>query len=65
MPLSAKDDIMTHVREHTKYPSTKSELIAACGNMSDIPKTDKEWIEQNLPDRTYNTADEVVRALRL
>jgi len=65
MPLSAKDDIMTHVREHTKYPSTKSELIAACGDMSDVPKTDKEWIEQNLPDRTYSTADEVIRALRL
>jgi len=65
MPLSSKTDIIKHVREHAKYPSTKSELIAQCAGMSDVPKVDKEWIEQNLPDRTYNTADEVIRALGL
>jgi DNA-binding HxlR family transcriptional regulator len=64
MPLS-KADIIAHVREHTKYPSTKGELTAACADMSDIPKADKQWIQQNLPDRTYNTADEVIRALKL
>ena len=48
-----------------KYPATKSELVVQCAGMSDVPKVDKEWVEQNLPERTYNTADEVIRALRL
>jgi len=65
MPLTAKADIVKHIREHTKYPSSKSELVAACAGMSDVPKVDKEWFEQNLPDRTYSTADEVIRELRL
>lgn len=65
MPITAKADIIKHIREHTKYPSTKSELIAACAGMSDVPKVDKEWFKENLPDRTYSTADEVIRALKL
>jgi len=65
MPISSKADILAHIREHAKYPSTKSELIAACTGMSDVPKADREWFEQNLPNRIYSTADEVIRALKL
>ena len=65
MPLSSKAEILAHVKEHAKYPSTKSDLIAACSGMSDVAKVDKEWFEQNLPDKTYSTADEVIRALKL
>jgi len=65
MPLTSKEDVLKHIREHGKYPSTKSELVAQCSEMSDVPKVDKEWFEQNLPDRTYSAADEVIRALKL
>jgi hypothetical protein len=65
MPPSSKAEVLAHIREHGKYPSTKSELIAACAGMSDVPKVDKEWFEKNLPDRSYSTADEVIRTLKL
>lgn len=65
MPLSAKADVMKHIREHNKYPATKRELVDSCSGMSDVPVADKEWFEKNLPDKTYYTADEVIRALNL
>jgi len=65
MTLSSRAEILAHVREHAKYPSTKSELIAFCAGMSDVPKVEREWVEQNLPNRTYSTADEVIRSLKL
>jgi hypothetical protein len=65
MSLSSRAEILAHVREHAKYPFTKSELIAFCAGMSDVPKAEREWVEQNLPDRTYSTADEVIRSLKL
>jgi hypothetical protein len=65
MPLTAKDDVVKHIREHSKYPTTKKELVAACSGMSDVPSVDKEWFEKNLPEKTYSTADEVIRALGL
>ena len=65
MPVTAKADIIKHIREHTKYPSTKRDLVSACSEMSDVPKVDKKWFEQNLPERVYYTADEVIKALDL
>lgn len=65
MALSSRAEILAHVREHAKYPFMKSELMALCAGMSDVPKAEREWVEQNLPDRTYCTADEVIRSLKL
>jgi len=64
MPAVVKAFIERHI-QHIKYPSKKSEIIAACVSMAEMPKADREWIEQNLPDGTYKSADEVVRALKL
>jgi len=54
-----------HIREHLKYPPAKSELIAACAGLPDVPKVDREWFEKSIPDRTYYAADEVIGALNL
>jgi len=64
MPAVVKAFIERHV-QHISYPSNKSEIIAACASMAEMPKADREWIEQNLPNGTYRSADEVVRALKL
>lgn len=64
MPAIVKAFIERHI-QHLRYPSTKSDIVAACAGMAEMPKTDKEWIAQNLPDGTYSTADEVIRALKL
>ncbi len=54
-----------HLREHQEYPATKEELIAECDNLSDFSEADKKWFADNLPDKTYNSADEVIKALKL
>ena len=52
-----------HAKHHISYPATRAQAIAACNNFSDIPKEDAEWFAKTLPDRTYNNADEIMRAL--
>ena len=43
-----------------KYPAPKSEIVA---KVKGLKPDDKKWFEQTLPDRTYNSADEVYNAL--
>jgi hypothetical protein len=54
-----------HLREHQEYPATKEELVAECDNLSDFSEKDRKWFANNLPDRTYNSANEVIKALKL
>ena len=64
MPAVVKAYIMANI-EQFKYPSTKSALVASCAGLTDMPAGDREWFERNLPDGTYDSADEVIRALKL
>lgn len=52
-----------HLKEHQDYPATKEELVEVCNNLSDFSEEDKKWFETNLPEGTYNSADEVIKAL--
>ena len=55
--------VLEHAKKHVKYPTTKKNLVEACNNFSDVPIAEKEWVENNLPEKTYNSANEVVEAL--
>jgi hypothetical protein len=52
-----------HLKNHVKYPADRGQVVAACNNMSDAPTTDRDWVSQNLPEGTYQSADQVVAAL--
>ncbi|MEK7556943.1 MAG: DUF2795 domain-containing protein [Patescibacteria group bacterium] len=52
-----------HLKEHVGYPATKADLVAACNGMSDFTAEDKKWFMDNLPEGTYNSAEEVEKAL--
>lgn len=65
MSTVTKEEVKTHIREHLTYPATKQQLIQACNDMSEVPRSDKQWFETNLPEGTYQTADEVIKALKL
>lgn len=65
MPVMEKKLVLEHIREHLEYPATKKDLVTACNNMMDVPKEDKEYFEKNLPDRVYNSPDEVIKVLKL
>ena len=54
-----------HITEHMEYPATKKQIIEACNNMADVSEADKAWFSKTLPDKKYNRADEVIKALKL
>ncbi|MCR4306287.1 MAG: DUF2795 domain-containing protein [Candidatus Daviesbacteria bacterium] len=57
-------EVMDHLN-HVTYPASKEDLEEACEKMSDIDEKDKRWFIENLPDRTYNSAEEVKQALSM
>lgn len=54
-----------HAADHIKYPASRAEIIAACAQTPEFSAGEKKWIEQNLPEGTYNSPDDVLRALKL
>lgn len=56
------NNAIKHLKEHQKFPATKDELVESCNQLSDFSAEDKKWFEENLPDKTYNSADEVIQA---
>ena len=57
--------VIHHIKDHQDYPATKEEMIAECDNLADFSDEDKKWFSKNLPDKTYNSAEEVLKALNL
>ncbi|MBI3577457.1 DUF2795 domain-containing protein [Candidatus Gottesmanbacteria bacterium] len=53
-----------HLKNHgIAYPATKVQLVAACNGLSDFSDADKAEFAEKLPDATYNSADDVTKAL--
>ncbi len=59
------DGTKDHLTSHQKYPATKAELVAECDNLSDFSEEDKKEFTEKLPEGSYNSAEEVVKALGL
>jgi hypothetical protein len=64
-PSADAKAIEKHLRDHQKYPATKAELVAECGNLSDFSETDKKWFTDKLPEGTYASAEAVMKAIGL
>ena len=58
-------DVTDHIKTHQNYPATKAQLVAECNSLSDFSEEDKKAFAENLPDKTYNSGDEVIQALGL
>jgi len=43
-----------------KYPATKTEVVS---HVKGIKADDKKWFEQTLPEKTYESANDVITAL--
>ena len=52
-----------HLKTHQGYPANKADLVAECDNLSDFSQEDKKEFAEKLPEGTYNSAEEVVKAL--
>jgi hypothetical protein len=54
------------MRNHVKamkYPATKEELVSAFKGFKDIKTDDRKWFEETLPNKTFNSSEEVMKAL--
>ncbi len=61
--MSKLSEELDHIKNHVDYPASRTEVVEACNNMSDVPSDDRDWFSKTLPEGTYKTADEVVSAL--
>ena len=60
---SEMKEAMMHLDGHVTYQAKKQDIMAACEGMNDVPQKDKDWLAKNLPDKTYQSADDVKMAL--
>ncbi|MEX0788580.1 MAG: hypothetical protein WD040_07260 [Anaerolineales bacterium] len=65
MDETGRMELSTHVKEHVTYPINRKDFLASCGNLSHVPGETREWVEKTLPDRTYQSAEEVFHALNM
>ena len=54
-----------HLAEHVKYPATRAEVLAACADTPEFSDAEKKWFSDNLPEGSYESADQVTSALKL
>src|SRR5437667_5818365 len=54
---------LEHIKHHIKYPANKTQVIAACNNMSDVPSIDKDFVAKSLPESNFKGPEDVVKAL--
>jgi hypothetical protein len=55
----------THFREHVKYPATRAVVLAACADTPEFTAAEKKWIADNLPEKSFASAEDVVASLHL
>ncbi len=56
-------EVITHLREHQKYPAKKAELVKTCRGLEDFEPEDKEWFKESLTRNKYTSAGEVIEDL--
>lgn len=58
-------NVINHLKDVT-YPVTGKKFVEACERMSDIPDEQRRWVRDNIDlNKTYRSADEIRKALRL
>lgn len=55
-------EMMDHLKSHVTYPATKQDIWMACNNMSHVPEDHRKTFMDKVPDGTYNSAEDVMKA---
>ena len=63
--MKNKKGAIEHLREHQEYPATKKDLVSACYGLADFSKEDKKWFTKHLAEKSYSSAEEVMKAVHL
>ncbi len=56
-------DALNHIKNDVSYPASKADIMRACSGFSEVSQDDRDWFELNIPDRTFETPEEVIIAL--
>lgn len=62
MSMEEMKEMMMHVKDHITYPATKQQIWEACNTMEHVTDKEKEMFKKMVPDGTYNSADDVMKA---
>jgi len=54
---------VAHLKTHQTYPATKAQLVAECDNLSDFTPEDKKEFMDKLPEGSYATTQDAMKAL--
>ena len=65
MDEKARMELDTHIKEHVTYPINKKDFMASCGNLSHVPGDTRSWVAKALPDRPFQSAEDIFHALNL
>ena len=53
----------THLKTHQTYPATRAEMVETCGKCPEFSAGEKAWFAAHLPEGTYKSAAEALKAL--
>ena len=57
--------VRDHLANHVTWPASRASVLGGCKGTGEFSPAEEAWVEQNLPDRSYAGADEVVAVLGL
>jgi hypothetical protein len=58
------ESLEEHVRSHVKYPATKAQILQSCMTDGFAPD-EADKAASKLQDKTYGSADEVIKDLQM
>ncbi len=64
MKMTGNEALKEHISSHVTYPATKAQLLKSC-MVEEFPEDVHKMAEEHLQDKTYNSADEVLKDLHM
>ena len=62
--MTKNEALKEHVRSHVSYPATRAQLLQSC-EAGEFPEEVQKMAEMHLQDKTYNSAEEVLKDLHM
>jgi len=62
--MTQNQALKEHVRSHISYPATKAQLLQSC-MVGEFPEEVHKMAEAHLQNKTYKSADEVLKDLHM
>ena len=58
------EKLKAHANSHITYPATRAQILEACAKTTEFTEGEKKWIADTLPEGTYNSSEDVLKALQ-